>query len=92
LRVGEQLRADVVLNAGAVEQTLEVTASTIATATETATVATVIDTRTYWTFRSMDGSFRIWRFWRRELPPDGTGAQPPTATARRVKTQRVLSS
>ena len=45
LRVGEELRSDVVLNPGTIEQTLEVNASAIATATETATISTVIDTR-----------------------------------------------
>ena len=45
LRVGEELRSDVVLSPGAVEQTLEVSASAVATATETATISTFIDTR-----------------------------------------------
>ena len=45
LRVGEEFRSDVVLSPGAVEQTLEVNASAVATATETATISTVIDTR-----------------------------------------------
>jgi hypothetical protein len=45
LRVGEEVRADASLNPGAVEQTVEVTASAMNTATETATVATVVDTR-----------------------------------------------
>jgi hypothetical protein len=45
LRVGEELRSDVVLSPGAVEQTLEVSASALATATETATISTVVDTR-----------------------------------------------
>lgn len=45
LRVGEELRADIALHPGAVEQTVEVTASAVNTATETATVATVVDTR-----------------------------------------------
>lgn len=45
LRVGEELRFDFALKPGAIEQTLEVTASAVTTATESATVATVIDTR-----------------------------------------------
>jgi len=45
LRVGEEVRSDFALKPGTVEQTVEVTASAIHTATETATVATVVDTR-----------------------------------------------
>ena len=45
LRVGEELRCDVVLSPGAVEQTLEVSASAVATATETATISTFVDSR-----------------------------------------------
>ena len=45
LRVGEELRSDIVMNPGTFEQTLEVNASPVATATETATMSTVIDTR-----------------------------------------------
>ena len=45
LRVGEEVRWDASLKPGAVEQTIEVTASAVNTATETATVATVVDTR-----------------------------------------------
>ncbi len=45
LRVGEEVRSDASLKPGAVEQTVEVTASAVNTATETATVATVVDTR-----------------------------------------------
>ena len=45
LRVGEEVRADTSLQPGAIEQTVEVTASAVNTATETATVATVVDTR-----------------------------------------------
>ena len=45
LRVGEEVRTDASLKPGPVEQTVEVTASAINTATESATVATVIDLR-----------------------------------------------
>src|SRR5262245_6935905 len=45
LRVGEEVRSDFSLRPGAVEQTVEVIASAINTATESATVATVVDTR-----------------------------------------------
>lgn len=45
LRVGEEVRSDASLKPGAVEQTLEVTASVLNTATESATIATVVDTR-----------------------------------------------
>ena len=45
LRVGEEVRTDVALKPGGVDQTLEVTASAVNTATESATIATVVDTR-----------------------------------------------
>lgn len=45
LRVGEEVRSDAALKPGGVEQTLEVTASALNTATESATIATVVDTR-----------------------------------------------
>jgi hypothetical protein len=45
LRVGEEFRFDASLKPGPVEQTLEVRASAASTATETATISTVIDTR-----------------------------------------------
>ena len=45
LRVGEEVRSDASLKPGPVEQTLEVTASALNTATESATIATVVDTR-----------------------------------------------
>ena len=45
LRVGEEFRSDASLKPGPVEQTLEVTASALNTATESATIATVVDTR-----------------------------------------------
>jgi hypothetical protein len=45
LRVGDEVRSDAVLKPGAVEQTIEVTAPAVSASTETATVATVVDTR-----------------------------------------------
>ncbi len=45
LRVGEEVRTDASLKPGPVEQTVEVTASAVNAATETATIATVVDTR-----------------------------------------------
>ncbi len=45
LRVGEEIRSDIALKPGVMEQTLVVTASAVNAATETATVATVVDTR-----------------------------------------------
>lgn len=45
LHVGEELRFNFTLNPGAVEQTLEVTASGVTTATESATITSLIDTR-----------------------------------------------
>jgi hypothetical protein len=45
LRVGDELRFDIALRPGAIEQTVEVTASLANTATESAAMATVIDTR-----------------------------------------------
>lgn len=45
LRVGEEVRADVSLSPGTVEQSLEVSAVAAVTSTESATITTVIDTR-----------------------------------------------
>jgi hypothetical protein len=45
LSVGEEVRLDASLKPGTVEQTVEVTASAVNISTETATVATLVDTR-----------------------------------------------
>ena len=81
------------LKPGAVEQTVEVTASAMNTATETRDRR---DRRRHpqrpGTSLERPPACRISRCWRRESPPDGTGAPPRTATARRARTPRALSS